>query len=624
MNKIIVILLSLLLSLSAYSNVRVTAQFGDNMVLQRNIAIPVWGCADAGERITVRIAGKTVKTKTDQAGLWGVLIPKLSAGGPYKLTIKGRNSLTFNDVLIGEVWICSGQSNMATPLSYAKNAEQAIADADCPNLRLFSTWYASRQSEWISCGGQWKKSTPETAKGFSAVAYFFGRKLQRELGVPVGIIQSAVGATAIESWISKTGISTDPELKAMTEIVDRESVKYPADIDDTGWEKPEMADMDWREIPLPLPNGWEGAKAGMDNLNGVVWFRRTIDIPAEWRGKQLVLRFGPIDDGDTTYFNGIRVGGLNMDTPNVWKTPREYSIPAKLVKNGKATIAVRVSDQFGGGGILGTPEQMSISFADTTTDILSLSGQWRFKIAASWPQNEFPTGLYNGMISPWTKYAMGGALWYQGESNSGSAGRYRHLLPAMITGWRKAWGQGDLPFMVVQLPNYMATKPEPGESSWAELREAQALATNLPMVGMAVTIDVGDANNIHPARKQEVGDRLALQALGMVYKKIKTYSGPTYMSMVKEGDNSIRIKFSNADGGLKIAGGDTLSGFAISGPNKKFVWANAKIDGDSVIVSNPDITNPITVRYAWADNPIANLTNSTGLPAGPFRTDIPK
>jgi sialate O-acetylesterase len=268
---------------------------------------------------------------------------------------------------------------------------------------------------------------------------------------------------------------------------------------------------------------------------------------------------------------------------------------------------------------------MSLTVADSPKDCISLAGNWKFRITASWPQNELPTGLYNGMISPWTKCAIGGFLWYQGESNSGNAGKYKHTLPALISGWRKACGQGDLPFFIVQLPNYMVAKPEPSESSWAEMREAQAISTTtLPMVGMAVTIDVGDANNIHPNRKQEVGDRLALQALGMVYKKVKAYSGPIFDSAVKEGERAIRIKFTHTDGGLRTTDSKDIQGFAIAGKNKVFVWATAKIDGDTVIVSSPTVPNPTAVRYGWADNPTVNLTNETGLPTGPFRTDVIK
>ena len=606
-----------LLGLPAYANVSLPAQFGDHMVLQRNAAIPIWGWAAPGEHVTVRLAGRTGSTVADQGGLWRVSLSSLQAGGPYELSIQGRNTLTLADVLIGEVWLCSGQSNMAMSLAGATNAEEAVREGDCPSLRLFGSWYASRQTPQMACGGQWKPCTPEAARGFSAVGYFFGRHLQRELGVPVGVIQAAVGATSIESWVDRSGMTNDPELRSLVAQLDKAVTNYPADLDDTGWQAPGRSDADWRE--MTLPQGWEGAKAGMDTLNGVVWFRRTVDIPAGWTGKPLTLHLGPIDDGDTTYFNGDQVGAMTLDTPNVWKTPREYTIPASLVKTGRVVVAVRVSDQFGGGGILGTPDQMLLSPAGVTNEVLSLAGPWRFQIAASWPQNELPTGLFNGMIAPWTHAAIAGILWYQGESNAGAAARYRHLLPALISGWRKAWGQGDLPVLIVQLPNYKAAQPEPGESQWAELREAQALtAASLPQVGLAVTIDVGDAQNIHPGRKQEVGDRLALQALGMVYKRIAEYSGPTFVSMTNEGA-AIRVRFANTKGGLRTKDGSPVQGFAIAEANGKFVWATATIDGDTVVVSSPAVTHPTKVRYAWADNPAANLTNGTGLPAGPFR-----
>ena len=612
-----------LLCLPVYATVRLPPQFGDNMVLQRNVAIPVWGWADPGERITVSLAGEKKSAVTDQSGMWQVALSPQQAGGPHKVVIEGQNTLILSDVLIGEVWICSGQSNMATPLSSATNAGEAIRGADSPVIRLFSTQYASRTTPQTSCTGHWKKCTPETARGFSAVAYFFGRKLQHELGVPVGLIQSAVGGTAIESWVNESGITGVPEFKAMGLKIKNTATNYPPEMNDAGWQLPGLADSDWRG--MTLPQAWEEANAGMDTLNGVVWYRRTVEIPAGWAGKPLTLHFGPIDDGDSTYFNGVQVGSMTLETPNVWKTPREYPLSADLVKAGPAVIAVRVSDQFGGGGFLGTPDQMSLSPVNATNDAISLAGTWRFRISASWPQNDFPTGLYNGLIAPWTRYAIAGMLWYQGESNAGASGRYRKLLPALINGWRQAWGQGDLPFLVVQLPNYKPAMPDPCESQWAELREAQALtAATLPQVGLAVTIDIGDPKNIHPKRKQEVGDRLALQALGLAYHRVKDFSGPTFVSMTKEGDHSLRLQFANTTGGLRTLDGAPLQGFAIAGANNKFVWATAKLEGDTVVVSSPEVPHPTQVRYAWADNPTVNLTNDTGLPAGPFRGEVAK
>jgi len=608
-----------LLCLPAGADVRLPAQFGDHMVLQRNVPLPIWGWAAPGEQVTVRLARQSQQAITDATGVWRVSLPKMRAGGPYTLTVNGRTAVTCADVLIGEVWLCSGQSNMAIPLSYAANADQAIRAAYCPSLRLFSSWYASRQTPQVACGGAWRVSTPESAQGFSAVAYFFGRKLQHELGVPVGVVQAAVGATAIESWINRTGIAGDPELNALGESADAETAKYPADVDDTGWEAPGLADADWRE--MTQPQGWDAAKAGMISLDGVVWLRRAVAIPAEWASKSLTLRFGPIDDGDSTYFNGLPVGAMDLNMPDVWKTPRAYTVPAGLVQAGAAEIAVRISNQFGGGGILGTPEQMTLAPTEAPGAAISLAGPWRYRIAASWPENACPTGLYNGMIAPWTHCAIAGMVWYQGESNAGAAGRYRHLLPAMIAGWRSAWRRGDLPFLIVQLPNYLAAQPEPGESSWAELRDVQAFAaTALPNVGLAVTIDIGDPQNIHPTRKLEVGDRLVLQALGIAYHRTSAYAGPTFAGMTREGDTALRVTFTHTDGGLRTVDGGPVRGFAIAGANNKFVWAKAIIEGDTIIVSNPFVTNPTAIRYAWADNPAVNLTNGAGLPAGPFRT----
>lgn len=601
------------------AEVRLSQQFGNSMVLQREVAIPVWGWADPGDTVTVSLAGTTATTTADANGAWRVSLPPQRAGGPHTFSVAGRNRIEFSDVLVGEVWLCAGQSNMGFPVSAAANAAEAVRDADCASLRLFRSWYAARQTPQNAVGGAWVKATPASVKGVSAVAYFFGRKLQRELGVPVGIIPVADGGTRIESWMSRASLNADPELKWLADAVDDKTTHYPPDLDDTGWQAPSLPDADWHH--MTLPQAWD-ATVGMDEFNGVVWFRRTVEIPAPWENRRLVLHLGPIDDGDSTYFNGTLVGAMNLtDEPLCWKIPREYSVPAEAVKAGPAVIAIRVSDQFAEGGILGTPEQMSLSLAGDTSSAMALAGPWRFRKAARWPEKRHPTSLYNGFVAPWTHYAIGGVAWYQGEANVDDVERYRHLLPAMIQGWRESWGRNDLPFLIVQLPNYGAVNPSPNPGGkWPGLREVQAMtAASLPHVGLAVTIDLGDTVDLHPKRKQEVGDRLALQALGMVYQRTDAYSGPVYTGMAAEG-RTLRLKFKHVEGGLHSMDGGPLRGFAIAGADKEFVWADARIDGDSVVVSHADLDKPLVVRHAWAQNPLANLTNATGLPAGPFRT----
>ncbi len=609
----------LLLCVPAFANVSLPVQFGDNMVLQRDTNIPIWGWADPGENVSVQLAGENASVIADETGNWRVSLAPLGAGGPHKLVVEGKNTVTFSNVLIGVVWFCSGQSNMAFELASAQNAEKEIAAAANPQIRVFQTSMQPRikpVKTWEV--GAWKVCTPDNAPQFSAVAYFFARELQQRLKIPVGIVVSAVGATSIECWINREGIAIDPELRNLDDQYTREAANYPAAIDSSGWQLPDFADAAWKT--MNLPGAWEKSGQGMDKLDGCVWFRREVTIPAAWAGKELTVNFGPIDDGDDTYFNGQRIGGLDVDTPNVWKTPRHYTVPAEAVKAGRAVIAVRITDQLGDGGIVGTPEQMSIVLANTPADSQSLAGGWKYAIEESWPPQQIPMTLYMGMVAPWTNVPVGGFLWYQGESNAGNPARYQHLLPAMITGWRTAWKQPDLPFLIVQLPNFMATQADPSESNWAALREAQAVvAATTPHTEMAVTIDIGEAGNIHPLNKQDVGLRLALVALARVYNEKMVYSGPVCDSVKIDGP-LMRLHFTQIGKGL-LAKGGALKGFAIAGADHRFVWATASIDGDTVTVQSDKITTPVALRYAWADNPVCNLTNVEGYPAAPFRTE---
>lgn len=605
--------------LTARAAVRLPSMFGNGMVLQRQAPAPVWGWADPGERVTVSFRRQRVSATAGADGRWRVTLQPLRAGGPYTMTVKGKNTVTFTDVLVGEVWICSGQSNMAIALTSAKNAEQEIAAANYPQIRLFSTAYSTRQVPTDEVTGCWQACTPDSARSFSAVAYFFGRKLYREMGVPVGLVNAAVGSSAAEAWTSRTALESDARMRDAVAIMDKELPKYPAPLNDTGWEAPEFADATWGEMALPQP--WENAGVGLATHDGAVWFRKVINIPAAWAGKVLALHFGPIDDGDLTYFNGVRVGSMDLRNPDVWKTPRSYTVPGTLVKPGRAVLALRITDVMGQGGVLGTADEMSLAPADGTAPAISLAGAWKFKPSAWWPTFFTPTTLYNGMIAPWTTYAMRGAIWYQGESNTDNAVRYQAMLSAMIRGWRAAWHEDDFAFLIVQLPNFMAEQPAPSDGLWAKFREAQYLITKtLPHTGLAVTIDIGETNNIHPANKQDVGDRLGRLALGDIYGKKTPTMGPVFASMTVEG-TSIRLRFTHTDGGLLVKGGGPLQGFAIAGADRQFVWATATIDGDSILVHSDAIATPAAVRYAWADNPRCNLYNTAGLPAMPFRTD---
>jgi len=522
-----------------------------------------------------------------------------------------------------------------------------MAAADYPNIRLFTVQKKIADTPQADCTGQWSLCKPDTIPGFSAVGYFFGRHLHKELGVPVGLVNTSWGGTVAEAWTSSDALAKMPEFKTLMARIaeakadpDSSMQKYQAELD--AWQKkvdaagaqgraaiePGFDDSGWKDMALPAT--WE--QAGLPDFDGLVWFRKTIDVPESWAGKELMLELGPIDDQDTTWINGIRVGAHTG--PGKWQALRKYPLAANVIKAGQNVIAVQVLDTGGGGGINGQPGQMKLKPLDADdTDALSLAGAWRYKVGYNlasmppqpqppvWVNNpNAPTVLYNGMIAPLVPFGIRGAIWYQGESNAGRAYQYRELFPTMISNWRQKWNQGEFPFLFVQLANYMATQPEPGESAWAELREAQLMTLQLANTGMATIIDIGEANDIHPRNKQDVGKRLALWALARTYGRDVVYSGPLYRSMAIEGDK-IRLRFDHVGSGLVAQDGGLLKGFAIAGKDRKFVWANAKIEGQTVVVSSAAVAEPVAVRYGWANNPICNLYNDADLPASPFRTD---
>ena len=632
----------------------VSALFSDNMVLQRGLKAPVWGWTTPGQKVRVDLKGTiaqdgakrkkprnialSTSVRAGKDGKWMAYFKPLEAGGPYILTIDGPQKATFNNVMIGDVWLCSGQSNMGFNLSSANNGAQEIAQSDHPNLRLFTVpnETSNEARENLTGSGGWQVSNPQTVPGFSAVAYFFGRDLQRELNVPIGLIHSSWGGTIAEAWTSANALKTLPDFKTRVLQMEADNLKnrsLPPGLNaeteawwakndvgsvNDGWAKQDSNDGDWKTMALPA--NWENA--GLPDFDGIVWFRKEIDLPQNWNGKAATLHLGPIDDRDTTWVNGVRVGGLDS-----YAAPRDYDIPAGVLKTGRNVIAVRVYDGGYGGGIYGATQNMKL---ESDAGELSLAGDWKYRAstelknlspmpAAMSSDPNVPTVLYNAMIAPLVPYGIKGAIWYQGESNAGRAYQYRSLLPTMIGDWRAQWKEGDFPFNIVQLANFTPQLQTPSDSDWAELREAQRMtAQNVPNVGLASAIDIGDANDIHPRNKQDVGHRLALTALAKTYGQKIEYSGPDYRSMKIEGDK-IRLNFTHAQG-LKATEGD-IQGFAIAGADKKWVWADAKIDGDSVLVSSPQVRVPVAVRYAWANNPNANLTNAAGLPAVPFRTD---
>ncbi len=384
------------------------------------------------------------------------------------------------------------------------------------------------------------------------------------------------------------------------------------------WSSSDYDDFEWST--MSLPQKWESA--GLPGFDGLMWYRKTINLPEALAGRPMILQLGPIDDYDWTFFNGERIGA----TPS-YNAPRSYQVPGALVRSGKNVIAIRVLDTGSDGGLYGKPEDVKL-MNDSTT--IALASEWRYKAGfvlqdVPSPPNppdspNRPTVLYNAMIAPLISYALRGAIWYQGESNAGRAYQYRELFPLLIKDWRAQWQQGDFPFLFVQLANFRAANAEPVDDDWAELRETQAMTLSLPNTGMAVTIDIGDANDIHPGNKQEVGNRLALNARRLVYEEKITHIGPQYKSMELEG-NRIRLLFDHVDEGLMSKNGEELKGFALAGADRKFVWAKAVIEGNAVVASHDKIAQPVAVRYAWSSNPVCNLYNQAGLPAALFRTD---
>jgi len=620
--------------------------FTDHVVLQRGAEIPVWGWGDPERKVVVTLQDKTVEAIVGKDGRWQAKLPAFGAGGPFDLTVKMDSAdtsqvQTIHDVLIGDVWICSGQSNMEWPLAAAKNSDAEISAANYPNIRLFTVPRRVSETPVDSVSSRWEVCTSKTASSFSAVGYFFGRDLQKELKVPIGLIDASWGGTVAEAWTSAEALESfgefRPKLAAMKKLSESQSddPKTQRAAMARWWKENDLGTRErWQRTDLPaspqdqwkpvdLPNRLQ--QQGLDDFDGVVWFRKEFEVPKENATMQAVLTLGPIDDRDTTWVNGKKVG--ENDRYNI---DRRYTIKPGVLKPGKNVVAVRVLDTGGVGGIYGQPSQMQLTFENDKK--LPLSGPWAYKTGSPLPKMtprpdppvENPnrvTVLYNGMIAPLTPYAIKGAIWYQGESNAGRAAQYRKLLPAMIGDWRARFGVGDFPFLIVQLANYMAPQQQPVEPGWAELREAQSMtATNDEKTGLAVAIDIGEANDIHPRNKQEVGRRLMLAALEIAYGRDIVSSGPKFESLEYKAGKAI-LQFSHVGSGLKAKGGE-LKGFAIAGSDKTFVWADAVIDGDQVIVSSPAVAAPVAVRYGWANNPIATLENKEGLPAIPFRSDV--
>jgi len=630
-------ILFLFIHASVYAQITLPKVFGDNMVLQRGIKIPVWGNSTPGAHITAELGKFRATATADQEGKWKVRFPVFKAGGPYELKIseygKAGSKITLTGILIGDVWVASGQSNMEWQVQQAQNAKEEIASANYPQIRLLYVEHDIKMSPQPDIkGGKWKVCNPENAPKFSAVAYYFARKIHQGQKVPVGIIQSTWGGTPVESWTSREKLLSSPITKAKIlandTLSEQHFVKDSLDgarfweivynpQNNTGKIVPavEYDDSNWRLVDMPklikdFPTG---------PYEGMVWMRKKVNLPESFAGKDLTLHIGHPEMNFSMYFNGEEI------CKTVWNdNPKQsYTIPARFVKKGENCITLRLAMLWGGGGL--NPPAENIYITDGSSKV-SLAGTWLYQkdLEPRLPKirnyHYYPAVLYNAMLNPIIPYGIKGFLWYQGEANDSAAYHYRKLFPMMISDWRERWNQGDLPFLYVQLANYKKTKPLPAESEWAELREAQALTLSQPNTAMACIIDIGDAKDIHPSNKQEVGRRLALSANKLVYKQNCVASGPMYKSYKKEG-NRVRISFTNTAAGLVSRDGRETTGFAIAGKNKQFYWAKAAIEGNEIVVYSEKVSDPVAVRYAWADNPECNLMNSAGLPAVPFRTD---
>ncbi|UPK67387.1 sialate O-acetylesterase [Chitinophaga filiformis] len=632
------LLIILLVGTSSQAQITLPKVFGDSMVLQRGVKIPVWGNASPGALVIGKLGNIQATAKADQQGKWQLKFPVFKAGGPYVLEVaesgKPASAIKLKEILIGDVWLASGQSNMEWQVQQAKDASREIANANFPEIRFLVVEHSKQVKPQPDIfAGKWKVCDTTSVKEFSAVAYYFARKIHHDQNIPVGIIQSTWGGTPIEAWTSREMLLTSPITKARTLsndtlAPDREDfiqdslnlIKFwyliynPQNNADKIVPAAEYNDADWTSVEMPKLI--KDFRAG--SYEGVAWLRKKMILPDSFLQKNLTINLGHPEMNYSLYFNGQEI------CKNVWNAnpSHAYTIPARLVKSGENTIAVRIAMLWGGGG-LNPADDIYITAGAAR---VSLAGKWLYKedLETALPKirnyQYYPTVLFNTMINPLIPYGIRGFIWYQGESNAGAAYDYRTLFPMLITDWRQRWQQGNLPFLFVQLANYMKARPLPAESEWAELREAQTMTLSLPNTGMACAIDIGEANDIHPKNKQEVGRRLALVANKMVYKQEGITSGPVYKHYRKEG-NRIRLSFINTGAGFSTKDGKEVSGFAVAGEDKQFYWAKADIEGNEVVVYSDKVAAPVAVRYAWADNPECNLVNSAGLPAVPFRTD---
>lgn len=618
----------------------VSPVFGNHMVLQRGKPNKIWGWTKPGAEVRVEIAAKKIIVLAAADGRWQAEFVPPPAGGPYVLKVDGPQQAAFDDILVGDVWLCGGQSNMEFGLNHARNGAAEAQAANQPAIRLFRVGSKSAYSPAAAPQGKWRICTPEaftTEGGFSGVAYYFGRKINAETGVPIGLIQSAVGGTPAETWMNPDSLRRMPDFIPALDEMERlkglggeqygNYISHWYDEYDRGqkegWNTTQFDDSAWKATSLKSAF----ADLGVPDYPSVCWFRREIELPTSLPSGTARILLGVVEKMDTIYINGRWIGASS------WvENPRVYAIGDGVLHPGKNQITIRVLKTKPDGGFINPAADLKIVFGDGSS--VALEGNWKGMVSVdaraphplplgyeNYPT--MPSVLFLGMIRPLTPLALTGVIWYQGEANQLKASQYRTLLPAMIADWRAAFGQGDFPFYIVSLPAFTTRQTEPMKTTdgWTQIREAQAFtAQTVPNSGLAVTVDTGDADNIHPIDKQPVGERLALLALKNVYHRHEAVcTGPTFAKLeVLPG--ALRIRYTGIDGGLVVKGAK-LGEFAVASEDRQWHWAEAHIDGDTVIVSSPQVSKPVAVRYAWQANPLATLYNGAGLPAAPFRSD---
>jgi sialate O-acetylesterase len=651
MNSLPAIRLSLLLAVfgpqtaCAGGDLRLPAVFGDHMVLQRESEITLWGWSREGETVRLEASwlAEALESRADSEGRWSVELPTGAAGGPHRIEIEGGGRLVLEDVLIGEVWVASGQSNMQWPVWASLNAETEIAAANHARIRLFTVPREYDLRVRAECAGAWQAVTPDSIRDFSAVAYAFGRELQSELDVPIGLISSNWGGTRVEAWTRTEVLAElgghEEELEELeNELRSPEAAQERArreregwwdrleELDEgsrMGWMQPDAGTTDWMVQAQPAP--WSGPELGL--FNGCLWMRREVEIPSDWEGRELLLDLGPVDDMDTTWFQGERVGGI--EEAGYHAEPRLYPIPAHLVRAGPATVCVRVVDTGGAGGFSIGARDLGLKLrGEAEEPALSLAGAWFLRRGPTlgelgsfpldeWAHQNRPSALYNSMIAPLLPLHPRGVIWYQGEANVGAAGEYERAFSAMIRDWRRSFQQPDMPVLYVQIAPF-DYGTETGESG--RLRDAQRRTLAVPGTGMAVTLDVGDPADIHPVDKWTVGHRLALWALAKTYGRDDlVHSGPLFRSAQPEGAG-MRVAFEEVGDGLQARGGP-LDHFELAGEDGAWFPAEASIEGDTVLVTSTRVAQPVRVRFAWSDTAEPNLFNAAGLPASTFLSD---